>query len=96
MPNEPDQKQVKIQVIYEDLTARYANQVILSTGQEEVYLDFSSGIIPDQGSGMSTLPIHTRIAMSAGGVRRLYNVLGQLFAKQQQPAPGTTASTEQP
>ncbi len=95
MANEPDQKQMKIQVKYEDLTARYANQVILSTGQEEVYLDFSSGIIPDLGSGMSTLPIHTRIAMSAGGVRRLYNVLGQLFAKQQQPAPGTNASTEQ-
>ena len=95
MANESDKQQMKIQVKYEDLTARYANQVILSTGQEEVYLDFSSGIIPDQGSGVSTLPIHTRIAMTGGGIRRLYNVLGQLLAKQQ-PAPGTRASTEQP
>jgi hypothetical protein len=95
MANEPKQKQMKIQVKYEDMTARYANQVVLTTGQEEVFLDFSSGLLPDQGSGTSVLPIHTRIAMSAGGLRRLYQVLGQLFAKAQQPQPGTVASTEE-
>ena len=85
---------MKIQVKYEDMTARYANQVVLTTGQEEVFLDFSSGLIPDQGSGVSTLPIHTRIAMTGGGLRRLYQVLGQLLQKANQPQPGTTASTE--
>src|SRR5262245_25339249 len=97
MANEPkpQQQQMKIQVKYEDMTARYANQVVLTTGQEEIFLDFSSGLLPDQGTGVSTLPIHTRIAMSAGGVRRLYQVLGQLFAKAQQPKPGVTASTEE-
>jgi hypothetical protein len=93
MANEPAPKQVKIQVKYEDMTARYANQVVLTTGQEEIFLDFSSGLIPDQGSGASTLPIHTRIAMTASGVKRLYQVLGQLIAKAQ-PKPGTTASTD--
>jgi hypothetical protein len=95
MAKDPTQeKQMKIQVKYEDMTARYANQVVLTTGQEEVFLDFSSGLIPDQGSGVSTLPIHTRIAMTGSGLRRLYQVLGQLLQKANQPQPGTTASTE--
>ncbi len=92
MANEPAPKQVKIQVKYEDMTARYANQVVLTTGQEEIFLDFSSGLIPDQGSGFSTLPIHTRIAMSASGIKRLHQTLGDLIAKITRP--GTTASTE--
>lgn len=94
MANEPKSKQQQLQVKYEDRTARYANQVVLTTGQEEVFLDFSSGIIPDQGSGVSVLPIHTRIAMTAGGVRRLYQVLGQLFAKQQKAAATAVTSDE--
>ena len=97
MSKDPTQeKQMKIQVKYEDMTARYANQVVLTTGQEEVFLDFSSGLIPDQGSGVSTLPIHTRIAMTGNGLRRLYQVLGQLLSKANQPQPGTTASTDAP
>ena len=96
MANEQQQKkQQQIQIKYEDMTARYANQVVLTTGQEEIFLDFSSGLIPDQGQGFSTLPVHTRIAMTAGGLRRLYQTLGQLFAKAQQPPAGTTASTEE-
>lgn len=86
MANDPASKQVKIQVKYEDMTARYANQVVVTTGQEEIFLDFSSGLVPDQGSGSSTLPIHTRIAMTAGGIQRLYQVLGQLISKQKKPA----------
>jgi len=95
MANEPASKQVKIQVKYEDMTARYASQVVVATGQEEVFLDFSSGLIPDQGSGASTLPIHTRIAMTAGGIQRLYGALGQLMAKLKAAKPGTTVSTEE-
>jgi hypothetical protein len=94
MANDPASKQVKIQVKYEDMTARYANQVVLTTGQEEIFLDFSSGLVPDQGSGVSTLPIHTRIAMTAGGIKRLYQVLGQLINKAQAAQPGSTASTQ--
>lgn len=93
MANEPKKQQMKIQVKYEDFTARYASQVALTTGQEEIFLDFSSGLIPDQGSGTSTLPIHTRIAMTAGGARRLYQVLGQFFQKAQAAQAGKAAST---
>ena len=86
---------MQIQVKYEDMTARYANQVVLTTGQEEVFLDFSSGLLPDQGTGVSVLPIHTRIAMSANSLRRLHQTIGQLLTKAQQAQPGATASTEQ-
>jgi len=75
---------VKIQVKYEDLTARYSNHVLVNTANEEVYLDFSSGILPDQGNGVNIMPIHTRIAMTPAGLKRFYQVLGQLFDKQEQ------------
>jgi len=91
MANEPAPKQQKIQIKYEDMTARYANQVVLTTGQEEIFLDFCSGIIPDQGQGYSTLPIHTRIAMSVNGIRRLHQSLGDLIGKLQQRAAGAPA-----
>ena len=81
MPDDPKPKQVKLQVKYEDTTARYANQIVLTTGQEEVFLDFSSGIIPDQGNGVSVLPIHTRIAMPHAALKRFHQMLTQLVAK---------------
>jgi hypothetical protein len=73
----PQQQQQQIQVKYEDLTARYSNHVLLNTGQEELYLDFSSGIVTDRGAGVSIMPIHTRIAMTPAGVVRLWQLLGQ-------------------
>jgi hypothetical protein len=88
MAEQPDKKQTKIQVKYEDMTARYANQVVITaTGQEEVFLDFSSGLIPDQGQGFATLPIHTRIAMTRTGLQRFYEVLTQAMSRGDQPNP---------
>jgi hypothetical protein len=80
MPNEnpaPAQQSVPLQIRYEDMTARYANHVLLNTGQEELYLDFTSGIIMDRAAGASVMPIHTRIAMTPSGVVRLWQLLGQ-------------------
>lgn len=86
MPNEepaskpapvPPQPSMPLQIKYEDLTARYANHVLLNTGQEELYLDFSSGIVIDRAAGLSVMPIHTRIAMTPSGVVRLWQLLGQ-------------------
>ena len=81
MPNEPKPSQTQLQVKYEDMTARYANQIVLTTGQEEVYLDFSSGIIPDHGAGVAVLPIHTRIAMPHGALKRFHQMLTQLLSQ---------------
>lgn len=73
----PQQQQIPIQIKFEDMTARYANHVLLNTGQEELYLDFSSGIVTDRTAGVSVMPIHTRIAMTPSGVVRLWQLLGQ-------------------
>jgi len=94
MPDEPKPQQVKLQVKYEDMTARYANQIVLTTGQEEVFLDFSSGIIPDQGSGASVLPIHTRIAMPHSALKRFHQMLGQIFAKDVGQAPAAPSASK--
>lgn len=73
----PQQQSIPLQIKYEDMTARYANHVLLNTGQEELYLDFSSGIVIDRAAGASVMPIHTRIAMTPAGVVRLWQLLGQ-------------------
>ncbi len=72
LPQQPHTIQVK----YDDLTARYANHVLVNVGAEEVYLDFTSGVVADR-PGSSVMPIHTRIAMTPSGVVRL----AQLLAK---------------
>ena len=94
MPNDPKSQKVNIQVKYEDMTARYANQIVLTTGQEEVYLDFSSGIIPDQGGGVSVLPIHTRIAMPHSALKRFHQMLTQLFNQANEAKPAATPAAK--
>src|SRR3954464_15752158 len=98
MFNEPqsNQQQINLQIRYDDLTARYANHVLVSVGNEEVYLDFTSGIVADR-PGTSVMPIHTRIAMTPSGVVRLAQLLSQTVqnfqvvqvppAQQQPPKP---------
>ncbi len=73
----------KIKIKYDELSARYANQVVLNGSAEEIYLDFSSGAIPDPSSGESVIPIHTRIAMTHAAARRLLGALQQTLAKTQ-------------
>jgi hypothetical protein len=96
MSNVPNQQQqVNLQVRYDETNAKYANQVLLNTTAEEVYLDFSPGIVADRQYGGAVLPIHTRIVMTPTGVLRLYQALGQalqnyqIVQTQPAPAPGT-------
>jgi len=76
MSNQPSNPQQVLQLKYDDLTARYANHALVSVGAEEVYLDFTSGIVADR-PGVSVMPIHTRIAMTPSGVVRLTQLLSQ-------------------
>ena len=79
-PETPAQQQnVTIQVRYDDMTARYANHVLVNTGNEEIYLDFTSGVVSQPGGGV--MPIHTRIAMTPSGVVRLAQLLQQTVQK---------------
>ena len=67
----------RIKFEYLDPTARYSNQAIINSSGDEIFIDFSSGKLPDDGSGQSVLPIHTRIAMSPAGAKRLLAALQQ-------------------
>lgn len=71
----------KLRLKYEEYTARYANQTILSGSTDEVLLDFSSGPVPDAATGESVVPVHTRIAMSPAGARRLLAALQQTLKR---------------
>lgn len=73
----PAQQTLALQIRYEDMSARYANHVLLNSGQEELYLDFSSGLVIDPAAGVSVMPIHTRIAMTPAAIVRLWQLLGQ-------------------
>jgi hypothetical protein len=95
--NQPSgqQQQVPLQVRYDDLNAKYANQVLLNASNEEIYLDFSPGVVTNGNQG-AVLPIHTRIVMTPTGVLRLYQALGQALSNyqviQNNPAPPAEAA----
>lgn len=75
MNEQPDTNKLKVR--YENMAAQYASQVILNTTQEEFLLDFSSGVVPDPNTGEPCVPVHTRVAMSMGGARRLHSLLSK-------------------
>jgi hypothetical protein len=74
----------KIRIKYEKREALFANQVILNGTPEELFLDFSSGPTQDAESGETVVPIHTRIAMTPAGARRLLAALQQSFQRGEQ------------
>lgn len=81
----------RIRIKYEQLSAKYANQVILNGSPEELFLDFSSGPIQDPDTGETIVPVHTRIAMSPSAARRLLSALQQSI---QRSGPGTSTVKE--
>ena len=94
-PEQPAPTQ-QLQIKYEDFTARYANHAFVTVGAEEVYLDFTSGIIADR-PGVSVMPIHTRIVTTHAGLIRIAQLLAQTVqnasAKPAPPAPAAEAPT---
>jgi len=77
----------KLKVKYEQTTAQYANQFLVNTTNEEVFLDLSSGAVTDPSSGEAIIPIHSRIAMSYAGARRLSQILAQAVQRKEQAKP---------
>ena len=100
MSNVPNQQQqVNLQVRYDDMNAKYANQVLLNATAEECYLDFSPGVVMNAGTGgAAVLPIHTRIVMTPTGMLRLYQAIGQALQNYQvvQNNPAPPPQTPQP
>src|SRR4051812_5460930 len=97
--NPQQQQQMNLQIRYDDLNAKYANQVLLNTTAEECYLDFSPGVVMNQAvGGGAVLPIHTRIVMTPTGMLRLYQAIGQALQNYQivQTNPAPAPQTPQP
>lgn len=97
MSNTPEQSAqqqqpaMNLQIRYEDMTARYANEVMLNTTAQECYFDFSSGLIIDRNAGGAILPIHTRIVMTPTSMLKMYQLMQQSLQNYQIIQNQTTA-----
>lgn len=87
-PSAPTQK---YHLKYESMTAVFADHVVLNGIGGGVILDFASAVVGDPKTGDSTIPVHTRVAMTHQGAAQLYRMLAGLFTP---PAPSTEAPTE--
>jgi hypothetical protein len=71
------------QLRYEQTTALYASQFVITANSEEVIISFSSGLLPGTTTGETVLPIHTRIALSANSARKLASLINQALTASQ-------------
>ena len=65
---------------FERTAALYASQFVISATGDEVIINFSSGNQSDAQTGENYLPVHTRIAMTATGARRLAGLINQALS----------------
>ena len=70
----------QLKLRYEQTSALYASQFVITANGDEVIVNFSSGSLPDSANGDSILPIHTRIALSANGAKKLANLINQALS----------------
>jgi len=80
MAEDTGKQQIKVR--YSETSALYASQFIVNTSGEDLTINFSSGPITDPASNETILPVHTRMAMTISGARRLHDVLGNILSKQ--------------
>lgn len=83
------QQQQRYHLNYETLTAVFADHVVLNATSGGLIFDFASCTVADPNSGDSTVPIHTRIAMTNNGAAQLYQLLSGVFQPQGRAAPPT-------
>ncbi len=81
MTEQQNQQQIKVR--YNETSALFASQFIINTSAEDVTINFSSGPLSDPASGETILPVHTRMAMTREGARRLHAVLGNILGQQE-------------
>ncbi|MBU0945561.1 MAG: hypothetical protein KJ804_02350 [Proteobacteria bacterium] len=81
MSQENKSKQQQVKVRYTETSALYASQFILNASEEDITVNFSSGPLVDPVSGETILPVHTRIAMSKEGARRLHAILSKVLSQ---------------
>lgn len=71
-----------VQILYEETSAMFANQVIVNSGRDQIVLDFSTGIISDHSTARHVLPIQKRIAMTPATALKLIQTLSGVIQKQ--------------
>jgi len=83
------------QLRYDETTAKYATQAVLNVTDDDVIINFASGLITENNNKQGILPIHTRIAMSHSNALRLAMLLNQaLFQKKSPPSSATAKLPE--
>lgn len=83
MSKQEQKKQQQIKVRYNETSALFASQFIVNTSAEDVTINFSSGPLSDPATGETILPVHTRMAMTREGARRLHGVLSNILGNQE-------------
>ncbi|MCG8599383.1 MAG: DUF3467 domain-containing protein [Verrucomicrobiales bacterium] len=83
-----------VQILYEETSALFANQVIVNSGRDQIVLDFSTGIISDHASGRHVLPIQKRVAMTPANAVKLIQTLSGVIQQQVEASKGEVATTE--
>ena len=66
---------------YDQRSATYTTQFLMSATDEELVLDCSSGVIQD-AAGQPVLPIHTRLAIPWSSAKQLKALLDQVVDAQ--------------
>jgi hypothetical protein len=94
MSTKPADQQLRVR--YEQTQALYASQFVLNASEGEIIINFSSGSLPDPQTGETHLPIHSRVALSTDGARRLLNLLNQALSATQQQQPSSTSAAKLP
>jgi hypothetical protein len=83
MSKQEQKKQQQIKVRYNETSALFASQFIVNTSAEDVTINFSSGPLSDPATGETILPVHTRMAMTREGARRLHDVLSNVLGSRE-------------
>lgn len=75
-PSSDRPSNVQVTVRYQGAESRFGSQFIVNAGDEELLVDVSDGLVLDS-QGRPELPVHTRLALSWAGARRLTQLLQQ-------------------
>jgi hypothetical protein len=70
----------RITIRYTDTSALFSSQFLVNSTPEDITVGFSSGYMKDPGTDETSLPIHSRIAMTHAGAKRLHELLGKVLA----------------
>jgi hypothetical protein len=78
-------------VVHDRMPAYYASQFLVTVTEDEMLVDCAPGLVGDPVQGDLVLPVHTRLALSRQGARRLIGVLTQALEQYDRRCPAVVA-----